>query len=256
MDAIELTVNRQKRYVAVDKIRYIKISDKLCNIYLKNQPTIQIFISIAEIEKMLPKEEFARISRNIIVAFSSIQSIRDTIRLYNQEELTYSMRRKKELLMGYQEYIERVLIAGKVNDYQEIESNRFKRDYRCFDKMPIPFAIIEIVVNADRKSTDFIFRYANQALAVLENTTLDAIINHSFYNELFEETDENWLELYTEVAFHGGYKEVVQYSIEVDKILRVQCFQPYYGYCGCMLTDVTASYNNRNKGEKTENEGS
>ena len=235
MDAIELMVDRQRKYVPVDKIRYIRIEDKLCYFYLKNEETIRIFIPIAEVENKLPDNEFVRISRNIIVAYSSIQSVRDTILLYNHEELKYSVRRKKELLKGYQAYIERILLAGKVDAYQEIETNRFKKEYRCFDSMPIPFAIIELVVNADYQSTDFIFRYANKALSVLENVTLEEIIDRSFYKEVFNHADSEWLEFYADIAFHGGYKEMEKYSPEIGKTLRIQCFQPYYGYCGLYI---------------------
>ncbi|MDD2970926.1 MAG: LytTR family DNA-binding domain-containing protein [Lachnospiraceae bacterium] len=239
MDAIELTVDRQKRYIPVDRIRYIRIDDKLCNFYLKNEPPIQIFISITEVERKLPPEEFVRVSRNLIVAYAAIQSIRDTIQLFNHEELNYSVRRKTDLLKGYRSYIERVLLAGKVDEYEEIETNRFKKDYKCFDTMPVPFAIIELVVNADHQSTDFIFRYANKALSVLENVTLEEILDHSFYKEFSTQADSERLEFYEDIAFHGGYKEKIIYSRGIEKMLRVQCFQPYYGYCGCILTDIS-----------------
>ncbi|WP_125142373.1 GGDEF domain-containing protein [Clostridium transplantifaecale] len=111
----------------------------------------------------------------------------------------------------------------------------------CFDKMPIAFTIIEILLNDKHEPIDFIFRYANQAHARLEEVDLENMLGHRFYKELFpEKHDKKWLRYYYSSAFQGKNHELHEYSAEIDKYLKIICY-PWHipGYCACVLMDET-----------------
>ena len=49
---------------------------------------------------------------------------------------------------------------------------------------------------------DWIFRYGNEALAEIEKTPLQQLINHSF-GSIFPNMDEKWLRVYERTALFG-----------------------------------------------------
>ncbi|NCC07498.1 MAG: PAS domain-containing hybrid sensor histidine kinase/response regulator [Clostridia bacterium] len=52
-------------------------------------------------------------------------------------------------------------------------------------------------------------------------------------------TDKKWLDIYSDVAFNGASRSIVEYSPEIKKYLIVQCYCPLHGYCACLFKDVT-----------------
>ncbi|MCI2056380.1 MAG: response regulator [Oscillibacter sp.] len=67
---------------------------------------------------------------------------------------------------------------------------------------------------------------------------MEDLLGKSF-SSIFSSADPKWLELYGDTAFQGNYHEATKYSCEISKHLMVQCYQIAYGYCGCLITDVT-----------------
>lgn len=94
------------------------------------------------------------------------------------------------------------------------------------------------VTTDSKKAQDFIFEYANEALARLEGIPVKRILGRSFYS-VFSNADARWTEIYGDTAFQGNYHERTEYSPEINRHLMVQCYQIAYGYCGCLLTDIT-----------------
>lgn len=113
---------------------------------------------------------------------------------------------------------------------------------RYFDRMPIAFTVIEIVLGENGEPIDFVFRYANQALAQLEEVNLDDLIGRRFYGDVFEDRhDRKWLKYYYSAAFLNQTHELREFSPEVGKYLKIICY-PWLevGYCACVLFDETA----------------
>ena len=52
--------------------------------------------------------------------------------------------------------------------------------YKCFDIMPIAFADIEMIFDEERQAIDWIFRYGNEALAIIEGVSLEKMIGRTF----------------------------------------------------------------------------
>ena len=96
------------------------------------------------------------------------------------------------------------------------------------------FCIIELVFDAEGHGVDFVFRYCNDEMAVVEGIPVSEMLNRSFY-EVFENGDKKWLVTYADVALNGNKHILQDYSPEIDKTLTIYCFQPASGYCACVL---------------------
>ena len=103
--------------------------------------------------------------------------------------------------------------------------------------MPFAFTDIEMVFDEERRAVDWIFRYANPALAKLEKLPLESLIDHSF-GSLFANMDAKWLRSYERAVLYGEMLEIFDYSPEVDTYLKVTCFPTFAGHCGCILFNV------------------
>lgn len=55
--------------------------------------------------------------------------------------------------------------------------------------MPLAFCIIELVFDAEGHGVDFVFRYCNDEMAVVEGIPVSEMLNRSFY-EVFENGDK------------------------------------------------------------------
>ena len=108
----------------------------------------------------------------------------------------------------------------------------------AYDDSPFAFCVIKVIADNTGKAQDFTFEYANNAMAILEGTALDKLLKSSF-NSLFHKIDGKWVEMYGETAFSGGSQTITDYRPEIDKYLQIRCYQMVYGYCGCLLSDVT-----------------
>ena len=64
--------------------------------------------------------------------------------------------------------------------------------------MPLAFCIIELVFDAEGHGVDFVFRYCNDEMAVVEGVPVSEMLNRSFY-EVFENGDKKWLVTYASV---------------------------------------------------------
>lgn len=100
--------------------------------------------------------------------------------------------------------------------------------------MPLAFCVIELVFDANGRGVDFVFRYCNEEMAVVEGIPVSEMLNNSFY-EVFKNGDKKWLVTYADVALNGTKVILHDYSPEIGKDLSIYCFQPHPGYCACIL---------------------
>ena len=89
--------------------------------------------------------------------------------------------------------------------------------------MPFAFTDIEMVFDEERHAVDWIFRYGNSALSELEMIPIDKLIGNTF-GSLFKNMDSKWLRSYERAALFGEMLEMIDYSPEIDKYLKVICF--------------------------------
>ena len=95
-----------------------------------------------------------------------------------------------------------------------------------------------MIFNEESQAVDWILRYGNEALARLEECPLDVLIGNTF-GSIFPNMDSKWLRSYEHSVLYGETLEIVDYSPEVDKYLRIVCFPTFRGHCGCLLFDIS-----------------
>ena len=108
-----------------------------------------------------------------------------------------------------------------------------------------------MVFNDERRAVDWIFRYGNQALALLEKVPLEKLIGSSF-SSLVPNMDGKWLRAYEQAALYGATLEMVDYSPVIDTYLRILCFPTFRGHCGCILSDVSRIHYLRTSSDSPE----
>ena len=111
---------------------------------------------------------------------------------------------------------------------------------RHFDTLPEAFALLEILLDADKKPYDFRFMYVNQALIDLQGLSKEQIQGSRFY-QIFPEGSRKWLPFLYDAAFQRK-KHVLRkfFSPEINRYLRIICY-PWPGshLCACLLYDET-----------------
>ena len=209
---------------------------KTAEFHMTGNTIYQTRTTMNEIEALL-SDTFIKIHRGCMVSVMAIHNITDKVNLNNGESLIYTMRKKKQMIGQLLEKQERMIQSfGK--GHKPLTKEDFHNYYRLFDVMPFAFTDIEMVFDESRHAVDWIFRYANPALAKLEKLPLKQLIGSSF-SSLFSNMDTKWLSTYERATLYRELLEIVDYSPEIDAQLQVICFPTFEGHCGCILLDVS-----------------
>lgn len=237
---IELMVNRHLMQIPANSIIYANVTDKLCKIYLDNGESLNLFITISELMDKLGNEDFLRVSRSSLVAYTAIETVnQEEVLLYGGIRIPYSRSRRKEIIDKARNCMERQVVCR--DESRPLATLDFSRDFCFWDNVPVGFGVLEFVSDGGGRFSDFIFRYANHALGVIEGVARESLLDHA-YGQIFKGSHSKWLAIYSKVAFMGDTVELIDYSPEIDKELLVICFQPAYGYCACIVCDATDKY--------------
>ena len=213
-------------------------------LYHKNRKTVictdhgeelELYAPVRSVLKILPENEFLNISKGVVVRRDRIAGIsKDGV--YTMSDGQTFQGRKRGL--GEHRRLRRELEMDEVHSGQTVSLSLLEK-CTLLDDMPIAFCIIELVVNEEGHGIDFIFRYCNAQMAVIEGVPVEEMINRSFY-EVFRNGDKKWLVAYADVALNGTQRTLSDYSPEMGKNLTITCYQPEPGFCACILqtTDV------------------
>ncbi len=234
--SISFVANRKHYKIPVEDILYVFMKKQDAFVHLSDGTVLKTRMTFAEFREELG-EEFIRIHRGCLVAAKAIHSVSDRITLSNGDCLEYSSQHRYEILEKFREK-QRVIIRALADNDNPTENEEYHRHYKCFDDMPIAFADIEMIFAEESQAVDWIFRYGNEALAVLENCPLERLIGSKF-SSIFPNMDKKWLRSYEHSTIYGETLELIEYSPEIDKYLRIICFPTFKGHCGCMLFDIS-----------------
>ena len=102
------------------------------------------------------------------------------------------------------------------------------------NNMPVAYCVIELIFDENGHGVDFIFRYCNKQMEMVEGIPIEKMLNRSFY-EVFKNGDKKWLVSYADVALNGMKRTLSDYSSEIGKNLTIYCYQPEPGFCACVL---------------------
>ena len=147
---------------------------KSAEIHLSDGKIYSTRMTFAALEEMLG-DGFIKAHRGCIVSAMAIHEISDMIDLVNGEKLEYARRRKNTIIESLQTS-RKWIIKGFDHDGVPDTEEQYHDYYRSFDAMPFAFTDIEMVFNEECEAVDWIFRYANEALARLEKLPLEKLI--------------------------------------------------------------------------------
>lgn len=235
MGLINIISDRKNVTLDSDVILYTIMHGKIAEIHIVGGRVYETRVALKDLEGLL-KEEFVKIHRGCIVSVKAIHDVTDTVELSNGEELLYTVRKKKQIVVEIQEKQKRMINALGKRGIPATEEE-YRRYYSSFEYLSIAFTDIEMVFNEESHAIDWIFRYANQELARLEKLSLNQLLGKSF-GSLFSNMDSKWLRSYERSALYGEVLELMDYSPEIDTNLKVICFPTFKGHCGCILFDL------------------
>ena len=184
----------ERKNIKISDIFYLTRQNPHTIITLSSGESITTTIPIKELMLYLPEEDFLNISKGVVLRKNQIVHISDE-GLYTMTDGAVFQGRKRNLSQHKQ---------------------------------------IRKALGAEGHGVDFVFRYCNDEMAVVEGIPVSEMLNRSFY-EVFENGDKKWLVTYADVALNGNKHILQDYSPEIDKTLTIYCFQPASGYCACVL---------------------
>lgn len=222
----------RKKIVASD-IMYLTRQTPHTIITLQDGKSISTAIPMKEIAAYLPADDFLNISKGITVKKDQIVHISDE-GLYTMTDGSAFQGRKRNI--GQHKQIRQSLqlpdtLSNKTDDHIPLT---LLEKCSLLNDMPLAFCIIELVFDVDGHGVDFIFRYCNDEMAVVEGVPVSDMVNRSFY-EVFKNGDKKWLVAYADVALNGTKHVIHDFSPEIGQTLSIYCYQPSPGYCACVL---------------------
>ena len=229
-------ISERKTYtLPVTSILYIMMKKQDAYVHVSDGRILKTRMTFAEFSEALG-DDFIRLNRGSLVSAMAIHSVDNLVNLSNGESLEYISDHKFDIIEKFRQK-RRAIVGGLADNNNPTDENGYHEHYKCFDNIPIAFTDIEMVFDDDSQAADWIFRYGNEALARLENCPLEKLIGNSF-GSIFENMDTKWLRSYERAVLYGETLELIDYSPEIDKYLRIICFPTFKGHCGCMLFDI------------------
>lgn len=233
---ISFIANRKRYTIPINDILYVLMKKQDAYVHLSNGSVLKTRKTFAEFQDECG-DDFIRISRGCLVSAMAIHSVKKLVNLSNGDSLEYSVQHKKKIMEIFRQK-QRNIIVGLADNDNPTANDEYHEYYKCFDNIPIAFTDIEIMFNEGSQAVDWVFRYGNEALAELENCPLEKLIGRTF-GSIFKNMDRKWLKSYERAVLYGETLELIDYSPEIDKYLRIICFPTFKGHCGCMLFDIT-----------------
>ena len=223
----------ERKNIDISNILYLTRQNPLTKITFFDGKEILTAIPVKEIAIYLPDEEFVNITKGILLRKSQIVNISDD-GLYTMTDGSVFQGRKRNISQHKQ--LRQALGLSKEQNEKAEKMIPLELLEKCsiLNDMPLAFCVIELVFDANGRGVDFVFRYCNEEMAVVEGIPVSEMLNNSFY-EVFENGDKKWLVTYADVALNGTKVILHDYSPEIGKDLTIYCFQPHPGYCACIL---------------------
>ena len=223
----------ERKNIDISDILYLTRQNPDTKITFFDGKEILTAIPVKEIAIYLPDEEFVNITKGVLLRKSQIVNISDD-GLYTMTDGSVFQGRKRNISQHKQ--LRQALGLSKEQDKKTEKMIPLELLEKCsiLNDMPLAFCVIELVFDANGRGVDFVFRYCNEEMAVVEGIPVSEMLNNSFY-EVFENGDKKWLVTYADVALNGTKVILHDYSPEIGKDLTIYCFQPHPGYCACML---------------------
>lgn len=223
----------KKHNLNMYEILYIYRHDRKTFLRFKSGEEKSTSMPIHEIADFLPEEQFLSITKGVIVHINQIIHISDDGVYTMTDGKTFQGRQR--YLSAHKKLRDELMLNSSPKSLEQFMIPvGFLEKCSILDDMPIAYCVIELVFDENGHGIDFIFRYCNKHMEVVEGIPLKNMINCSFY-EVFKNGDKKWLISYADVALNGTKHTLRDYSPEIDQHLTIHCYQPEPGFCACVL---------------------
>lgn len=228
----------KKRNIEVGHILSARCKEHNLIIRLDSGDEVTCYMLMYELMEVIPEDEFLMVRKGTIVRKTGILSISDD-GIYTMIDGS-TFQGTKRSLKKHKVIREKLGLntSKRLTDNLQGEPSlplTLLEKCSILDDMPVAYCVIELVFDENGHGIDFIFRYCNKQMEVIEGVPVEDMVNHSFY-EVFKNGDKKWLVAYADVALNGVQRTLHDYSPEVGKTLTIHCYQPEPGYCSCVLT--------------------
>lgn len=217
----------RKYSVNIADIMYMTREEGKSVLWLLDGRRVETFIPLKELASALTSRDFLCINKGIYVSMGQIRSADGGI--YEMQDGRVFAGRKRAGKKALESQF-----SSRFPEHAS-PSEGIRRQFSVLDDMPEAFCVIELVINSDGKGVDFIFRYCNQEMEILEGKSIEQMQDQSFYR-VFPNADRKWLVVYADVAINGNRRVFRSYSPEIGKELIIRCYQPAEGFCACLLS--------------------
>ena len=214
-----------------DDLLYLTREEQRTALHLINGSVVTTSIPQKEIRAWLDSEMFINICKGVTVRKDQIVDI--------SRSGVYTMTDGRTFQGRQRHLTEHMLLRRELLPLMaSAEGNALPMTLleKCtlMDTFPLAFCVIKMTFDAEGHGIDFIFRYCNPMMAVVEGMPVEEMLDHSFY-EVFPDGDRKWLVSYADVALNGTHHTLRDYSREIEQNLTIYCYQPQPGYCACMF---------------------
>ena len=227
----------KKRNIEVEHILSARCNNHNIHIRLDSGDEVICYMLMYELMEVIPEDEFLILRKGTILRKTGILSISDD-GIYTMIDGS-TFQGTKRSLKKHKVIREKLgLLRWQTNPTLALTMRPLTLLEKCslLDDMPVAYCVIELVFDENGRGIDFIFRYCNKQMEVIEGVPVEDMVDHSFY-EVFKNGDKKWIVAYADVALNGGQRTLHDYSPEVDKNLTIHCYQPEPGYCAGVLTE-------------------
>ena len=227
----------KKRDLCSENILYLYRRERKTVIHREDGEEFTSFAPLSTFLSLMPKDSFLNINKGVAVNRVRIVNI-NTDGVYTMSDGQTFQGRKRGL--SAHRHLRKEMELNALPDAQsQTAPMNFLEKCTLLDEMPLAYCVIELVFNSEGHGVDFIFRYCNAEMAVMEGVPIEEMLNRSFY-EVFRNGDKKWLVAYADVALNGTKRILHDYSPEIGKYLTIYCYQPAPGFCACVLQKADA----------------
>ena len=221
-----------KRHLSPENILYICRKDNKTIVHPLEGESVASLIPVHEMQSVLPPEDFISISKGVLVRRDCIAHISHDGVYTMTDGRTFQGRKRN--LSEHRRLCRRLGLDIPSPDAPFKPPLGFYEKCAILDEMPLAYCVIELVFDENGHGVDFVFRYCNKQMALVEGVPVEQMLNRSFY-EVFQNGDKKWLVAYADVALNGAKRSFHDFSPEIGKMLTIHCYQPEPGFCACVL---------------------
>ena len=173
----------ERKNIKSSDIFYLTRQNPHTIITLSSGESITTTIPIKELMLYLPEEDFLNISKGIVLRKNQIVHISDE-GLYTMTDGAVFQGRKRNLSQHKQIRKELGLNTQNLSEVSEDSSLQLFDNCSFLNDMPLAFCIIELVFDAEGHGVDFVFRYCNDEMTVVEGVPVSEMLNVHFMKSL------------------------------------------------------------------------